>query len=159
MPNMADDLPLAVTHEVRDGCLCLHLQRAARALARRFDDAFRPFGVTNGQFSILMSLNRPFAPRIGEVAELLAMDGTTLTAAVKPLQRDGLLDVSVDPTDRRSRRLHLTDAGREVLRHTLPLWRSIHAEIEAELPRIDLDATRADLRALAARPSSATPPE
>ena len=149
--NIDADLPLAVTLEVRDGCLCLHLQRAARAVARRFDDAFRPHGVTNGQFSILMSLNRPSAPHIGEVAELLAMDGTTLTAALKPLRRNGLVDVSVDTADRRSRRLTLTDAGRAVLRQCLPIWRSTHADIESELPRLDLDATRADLRALSTR--------
>ena len=45
--------------EVRDACLCLHARRAARALARRFDEAFRPIGITNGQFSLLASLNRP----------------------------------------------------------------------------------------------------
>jgi hypothetical protein len=44
---------------VRDSCLCLHVQRAARALARRFDNALRPLGLTNGQFSLMMSLNRP----------------------------------------------------------------------------------------------------
>lgn len=55
-------LPFRLTIEVRDACLCLHVQRAARALARRFDEALRPVGLTNGQFSLLMALNRP-APR------------------------------------------------------------------------------------------------
>ena len=82
---MDERLPLAVTHEVRDRCLCLHLQRAARAVARRFDVALRPVGLTNGQYSLLMSLNRPQPPRIGDVARLLAMDRTTLTANLKPL--------------------------------------------------------------------------
>jgi hypothetical protein len=66
---------------VRDSCLCLHVQRTARTLARRFDNALRPLGLTNGQFSLMMSLNRPEAPEIGAVASLLAMDRTTLTAA------------------------------------------------------------------------------
>ena len=65
---MRDDLPLSITHEVRDRCLCLHIQRTARLIARRFDEALRPFGLTNGQFSLLMSLNRPQAPRIGDLA-------------------------------------------------------------------------------------------
>src|SRR5215510_10810975 len=91
--------------EVRDRCLCLHAQRAARALARRFDDAFRPFGLTNGQFSLLMSLHRAEPPGLGSVASLLAMDRTTLTAALKPLARRGLIEVTVDEGDRRSRRL------------------------------------------------------
>ena len=93
------------TIDVRDRCLCLHVQRAARRLARRFDDALRPFGLTNGQFSLMMSLNRPEPPRLGEVADFLAMDRTTLTAAIKPLERQGLIHSRPDPDDRRARRL------------------------------------------------------
>src|ERR1700760_4907792 len=74
---------------VRDCCLCLHVQRAARALARRFDDALRPLSLTNGQFSLMMSLNRPEPAGMASVASLLAMDRTTLTAALKPLERRG----------------------------------------------------------------------
>ena len=64
----AAELGHAVTLMVRDRCLCLHVQRAARALARRFDDVFRPFDVTSGQFSLLMSLNRREPPTLGNVA-------------------------------------------------------------------------------------------
>src|SRR5207344_1175735 len=109
------ELPLSATHEVRDACLCLHVQRAARALARRFDEVFRPLDLTHGQFSLLTSLNRPEPPSIGSVATLLAMDRTTLTANLKPLERRGLVKVSVDRDDRRSRRLILTAAGRSSL--------------------------------------------
>ena len=98
--SMRDDLPLTVTLEVRDRCLCLHVHRAARVLARRFDDALRAFGLTHGQFSLLMSLNRPFPPTIGEVAQLLAMDRTTLTANLKPLERRKLLAYGVQATQR-----------------------------------------------------------
>ena len=56
------------TLHVRDHCLCLAAQRAARALARRFDEALKPAGITSGQFSLLMSLNRPAPPTIGSVA-------------------------------------------------------------------------------------------
>jgi hypothetical protein len=66
------ELPLSATHQVRDACLCLHVQRAARALARHFDEVFRPLGLTHGQFSLLTSLNRPEPPTIGSVAVLLA---------------------------------------------------------------------------------------
>ena len=63
-----DVLPFSATIEVRDACLCLHVQRAARMLARRFDEALRPFDLTSGQFSLLVSLNRPEPPTIGSVA-------------------------------------------------------------------------------------------
>src|SRR6516225_9864674 len=88
---------------VRDSCLCLHVQRAARALARHFDTALRPLGLTNGQFSLMMSLNRPEAPTIGAVAALLAMDRTTLTAALKPLLRRRLLKITNNRNDHRAR--------------------------------------------------------
>ena len=136
------------TRKVRDACLCLHLQRAARAVARRFDEALRPLGLTSGQFSLLMSLNRPEPPTIGSVAALLAMDRTTLTANLKPLERRGLVEVSVDDTDRRSRRLLLTPAGRALLVATVPVWQSEHQAIEQLLAESDPDRLRAELRAL-----------
>jgi len=73
------------THFVRDHCLCLASQRAARALSRRFDERFRALGITSGQFSLLNALNRPVPPSIGSVADLLVMDRTSLTANLKPM--------------------------------------------------------------------------
>jgi DNA-binding MarR family transcriptional regulator len=139
------DLPLAVTHMVRDACLCLHTQRAARTLARRFDEAFRPVGLTNGQFSLLTALNRPEPPTLGSVATLLAMDRTTLTAALKPLERRRLVKIQVDKEDRRSRRLVLTGAGRALLAKALPIWKSEHGLLDRELEAFGLPHLRAAL--------------
>lgn len=147
--TMRDDLPIRLTHEVRDRCLCLHVQRAARALARRFDEALRPSGLTSGQFSLLMSLNRPVPPRLGDLVPLLAMDRTTVTANLKPLERRGLVRVRVDEADRRGRRLELTDAGRDVLAAAVPLWRAAHDAIDRLLPDDGPDRLRGQLRALA----------
>jgi DNA-binding MarR family transcriptional regulator len=138
----------AVTHHVRDHCLCLHVQRAARALGRRFDDALRPLELTQGQFSLLMSLNRREPPRIGDVALLLAMDRTTLTANLKPLHRRGLVQVRPDKEDRRSRRLTLTAGGRALLAAAVPTWMRAHAEAERLLTRSSADTLRATLREL-----------
>ena len=145
---MSKRISFDTTLQVRDTCLCLHAQRAARALARRFDEALRPVGLTNGQFSLLMSLNRPQPPAIAPVAQLLAMDRTTLTAALKPLQRDGLVDIDPDPADRRSRLLKLTDQGHAVLARAMPIWRRTHAEIEAQLGGLDVDVLREGLGTL-----------
>lgn len=142
------DVPFATTLLVRDTCLCLHVQRAARALARRFDEALRPVGLTNGQFSLLMSLNRPEPPGMAAVATLLAMDRTTLTAALKPLERRGLVEVSADPRDRRSRLLRLTPAGRDVLASAVPIWTRTHAAVESTLDGANPDGFRNDLRSL-----------
>lgn len=143
-----DEPSFSTTLLVRDACLCLHVQRAARALARRFDDALRPVGLTSGQFSLLMSLNRPKPPTMGSVASLLAMDRTTLTANVKPLERRGLLAISPDPSDRRSRLLTLTEAGRVALRLAVPIWKSEHEAVERLVTGSDPETLRADLRAL-----------
>jgi DNA-binding MarR family transcriptional regulator len=147
---MSKTFPFEITHEVRDACLCLHAQRAARALARRFDKAFRSVELTSGQFSLLMSLNRPQPPAMGPVAHQLAMDRTTLTATLKPLERRGLVTISVGPRDRRNRVLSLTDAGRTLLAAALPIWRETHAEIQAQSPGLDAGALRSALSGLAA---------
>ena len=138
-------LPFATTLHVRDRCLCLHVQRAARALARRFDDVLRPLGLTQGQFSLLMSLNRPEPPNIGDVATLLAMDRTTLTANLKPLERRRLVKVRVDKADKRGRRLVLTAAGHALLVAAAPVWTKTHAETERLLTRSSPDTLRATL--------------
>jgi DNA-binding MarR family transcriptional regulator len=141
-------LPYAVTPVVRDCCLCLHAQRAARALARRFDEALRPLDLTNGQFSLLMSLNRPAPPNLGSVASLLAMDRTTLTAALKVLERRRLVKVAVDQEDKRNRLLTITPAGRALLNKAFPIWKKTHAAVDKGLAGLNTDALRGALRAL-----------
>jgi DNA-binding MarR family transcriptional regulator len=144
-----DALPgLETTHRVRDACLCLHAQRAARALARRFDEALRPLGLTNGQFSLLASLNRPEPPSMGAVASLLTLDRTTLTAALKPLQRRGLVEVRPDPADRRSRLLELTEAGRALIAAALPVWEHTHAVLDNALGDERAESLRQGLKAV-----------
>jgi len=145
----------SVTHHIRDTCLCLHIQRAARAVGRRYDDALRPMRLTNGQFSLLMSLNRAEAPSIGSVAALLAMDRTTLTANLKPLERRGLVKVAVDAADRRSRLMSLTPAGRALLAAAIPLWKRAQTMNERLVSPSSGDRLRADLRALSKEMSAA----
>jgi DNA-binding MarR family transcriptional regulator len=145
----SSNLSFETTIHVRDRCLCLAAQSAARALARRFDEALRPTGLTSGQFSLLMSLNAPQAPTLGTVAGVLAMDRTTLTANLKPLERRGLVTSAVDPDDRRGRRLSLTKSGRTVLRKALPIWQRTQGELEARFTRAtDADELREGLRTL-----------
>lgn len=145
-----DSPSLAVTHEVRDACLCLHSQRAARTLARRFDDALQAVNLSSGQFSLLVSLNRPEPPSLGAVAQLLAMDRTTLTANLKPLQRRALVKVAVDKHDRRSRLLVLTAAGKNLLAKAVPIWRRTHAELDRRFSARRLAQLRSGLLALTA---------
>jgi DNA-binding MarR family transcriptional regulator len=141
-------VPHETTLLVRDCCLCLHVQRAARALARRFDEALRSLDLTNGQFSLLMSLNRPEPPVMADVASLLAMDRTTLTAALKPLERRVLVTVTRSPADRRSRLIALTPKGIRLLALAVPIWERTHREVEGLLPDQNPNRLRSNLRAL-----------
>lgn len=143
-----DLLPRDTVRHVRDTCLCLAAQRAARRLARRFDAALRPFGLTNGQFSLMVALNQAEPPPIGRLAPFLGMDPSTLTAAVKPLARRGLLTVEIDPEDRRSRRLRITPEGVTLMRQAVKVWWSTHAEVEATLGGDRAIALRAGLAAI-----------
>ena len=78
------------------------------------------------------------------VASLLAMDRTTLTAALKPLERRGLLEITADPDDRRARVMTLTSKGRRLLARAVPIWKRTHRAIEDLLNARELDAREPD---------------
>jgi DNA-binding MarR family transcriptional regulator len=147
-PVTSASVPFQTTAHVRDHCLCFAIQRAARTLARRFDEALRPVGLTSGQFSLLMALNQPLPPSIGGAAALLAMDRTTLTAGLNRLGRRGLVATTIDPDDRRGRLISLTKAGRIALRSAVPIWRRTHKEIDRLLSPAAGKTLRSRLRAL-----------
>jgi len=127
-------------------CYSLALRRAARAVSRQYDKALAPLALNNGQFSMLALLAGLGPVRIQKIAETLAMDRTTLTAALKPLERRGLVKSAVDRNDKRSRTLKLTAAGRKLLKSALPIWKREHAALEKQIG--NADQLRADLRAL-----------
>jgi DNA-binding MarR family transcriptional regulator len=144
---------LEMARMIGDTCLCLDVQRASRAIGRRFDEAFRPLGLNNGQFSLLMALNRPTPPTMSSLAERLAMDRTTTTANLKPLERRGLVAIRRDEQDARVRRIVLTEAGRAVLAEAVDRWRAANRAVLARLGGTDLAALRSALRTIAeARP-------
>ncbi len=146
--NQNDKVPFSSTLMVRDSCLCLHVRRAARTIARRFDDAFRPLDLTSGQYSLLMSLNRPHPPHMQDVADLLAMDRTTLTANLKPLERRGLVAIDIDPKDKRSRLLTLTDQGMALLVKAFPIWQKTQKDLNALVANSDSRHLLTDLISL-----------
>jgi len=149
--SMTKPLDREIVLHVAETCLCLHAQRAARALARLFDNALRPVGLSNGQFSLLMALNRPEPPSISALAPFLAMDRTSLTAALKPLERRGLVQIRPDQADRRSRQVQITGEGVALLETALPIWRETHARLDAALADGAPGRLRTDLRQVPAQ--------
>ena len=137
------------TRMVRDSCLCLHVQRASRAIGRMFDDAFRPLGLNNFQFSLLMMLNRPSPPTIGGLAESLAMDRTTIPANLKPLERRGLLMVRRDEQDSRIKHVVLTSAGRALLTKAVKHWQAVNDAVRSKMRSTELPALYSGLDTIA----------
>ena len=135
---------------VANNCLCLRVQRASRAIARHFDRAFRPLDLNNWQFSLLMHLCRPTPLTVSELAEKLAMDRTTTTANLKPLERRGLVAIHRDDKDARVKRVSLTDAGRAVLAEAIEHWRTANDAIVARLRDVDLGSLHSALKTIAA---------
>lgn len=154
---LTDDWLFAATYEVRDRCLCLHLQAAARAVADRFDAALKPLGLTSGEYSLLVVLSRPQPPRAADVERLLVMEPAALVAALAPLEHRGLLavvpdsstDPAPDPSEECGYRLELTTAGFLLLAQALAVWRSVHESLGKLLVGSDPGALRGDLLALA----------
>src|ERR671910_437990 len=140
---------LKVARMIGDTCLCLDVQRASRAIGRRFDEAFRPLGLNNWQFSLLMALNGPTPLTMSSLAERLAMDRTTTTGNLKPLERRGLVEVRRDEQDARVRRIVLTDAGRGLLAEAVDRWRAANDAVIASLSGTDVAAFRSSLRTIA----------
>lgn len=145
-----DELTADSTGMLAEMCLCSNVQRAARSIGRRFDEAFRPVDLTNWQFTLMVALNRPEPPTINTLAQDLAIDRTTITANLKPLERRGLVTVKQDVADRRVRRIALTESGRTLLRDAYAIWKRVQGSVERDLALDDLEAFRAGLRAAAA---------
>lgn len=144
-PAVADDLARAVAQT----CLCLAVQRASRAVGRHFDEAFRPLGLTNWQFSLLAMLSRPEPFTVTRLAEALGMDRTTITSNLKPLARKELVSVAPDARDRRIRRVVLTQAGQDLLDLAMRQWQAANAAVEARLGEVDPITLRTALDELA----------
>lgn len=143
-------LPAETVQHVATTCLCLHAQRAARSLARAFDTALRPLELSSGQFSLLMALNRNEPQTVGQLAQFLAMDRTSVTAALKPLERRGLVAIRTGKVDRRNRIVTITGTGVALMHQAVPVWQATHARLDAGLAQGIAERLRSDLGAVGA---------
>jgi DNA-binding MarR family transcriptional regulator len=111
-------------------CNNLALRKAARYLGATYDKALAPTGLRATQFNILQRLSTEDQITITSLAEMIAMDRTTLATNLKPLAREGLVTVEPSPTDRRARIVTLTADGLARMKAALPYWRTVQAEFE-----------------------------
>jgi len=130
-------------------CVCLGVNRAARGITRRYDEALKPLGLTSGQFSILSALAQEAPVSLGTVARLLGMDRTTLNRNLKPLVEGGLVAVGAGAADRRVRGLSLTAAGSTLVDSALPHWQAAQRDSRRRLGDAHWPELRAVLASLA----------
>ena len=118
---------------IGESCTCLALRKAARDIARRYDEAFRPLDINNGQFAMLTAIAGLQPAGIQALGRRLGMDRTTVTAALKPLERRGLVQIDVSEGDLRGRAVTLTPQGQAILKDAVPLWKKVQAETARQL--------------------------
>ncbi len=126
-------------------CVSYRLRRAARKAARFYDDALRPSGLRNTQFSLLGALDLLGETSIGDLSEELAIDGTTLTRNLEILVRRGLVE-NIAAEDARVRNVRLTGLGKETYEEAVPLWREAQQHLLEALEPKRWTGMRAQLR-------------
>ena len=149
---MARKAPLPAPEMI--GCTCKHLRMATRRLSQIYDRHLEPLGLTITQYSLLAQLGAHDGISIGAFAEKLAMDPTTLTRNLRPLQRRGLVLTVADPRDKRTRGLHLTVKGRAARLAAQPVWARAQREIEDAFGHADTAALHGTLQRLIDRLAS-----
>ena len=134
--------------DVAENCVCAHLRRAARAVTNTYDEALRPLGLRATQMTLLVGLAHFDQVSFSRLGSVLAMDRTTLTRNIGPLEREGLLEIASDRDDARRKLLRLTPRGRETLRAALPIWRKVQRQALSKLGDAQWKAIRQRLAVL-----------
>ncbi len=115
------------------GCTAFKVRRLARRLTQIYDEALAPFGLTVGQIGVLASLKRREGIGVGELAERLSADASTVSRLLKPLENAGFLVLEADPDDGRAKRVRLTDAGADKRLAASVGWEAAQARVHVAL--------------------------
>lgn len=131
-------------HDDLSACICNKTRTAARVVTRLYDEALRPIHLRTTQFALLAALGDEGAMSIAALAKLMAMDRSTLTRNLRPLETQGLVALG-DEGWRRSRSIEITAKGRARLRQGLPHWESAQREVLSRLGASNWSRVQADL--------------
>jgi DNA-binding MarR family transcriptional regulator len=136
-------------HKAED-CNCFALRSAARHVTQLYDQFLAPAGLRTTQFSILAKLKRGGALTINALAGDMVMDRSTLGRNIQPLERDGLIAIEADASDRRAKVLRLTATGEKRLQAARAAWSQAQDRFETNFGRKRSAEMRAMMRAVAA---------
>jgi DNA-binding MarR family transcriptional regulator len=129
-------------------CNCTALRKASRRISQLYDTALGPSGLKTTQRTILAQISRSEPTTVGALAEALVMDSGALAHTLKPLERDRLVAIKIDPDDRRNRLITLTPRGRAKLAETDALWAKAQQGFEIAFGGAESEALREALRFL-----------
>jgi DNA-binding MarR family transcriptional regulator len=129
-------------------CNCTTLRKASRRISQLYDTALAPSGLKTTQRAILAQIGRSQPTTVGALAEALVMDSGALAHTLKPLERDGFVEVMIDPDDRRNRLIALTPTGRAKLAETDALWAKAQRGFELAFGGTESEALREALQFL-----------
>jgi DNA-binding MarR family transcriptional regulator len=129
-------------------CNCTTLRKASRRISQLYDTALAPSGLKTTQRAILAQIGRSQPTTVGALAEALVMDSGALAHTLKPLERDGFVEVTIDPDDRRNRLIALTPTGRAKLAETDALWAKAQRGFELAFGGTESEALREALQFL-----------
>ena len=121
-----------LSSDVAGVCACRKMRQASRKITRMYDEVLRPAGIKATQFNVLAIVALEDEATLTELAETLGMDRTTLSRNLRPLERDGLVEVSAEGY-RRARSANITNKGVAVMEKALPLWRSAQKSLKRRL--------------------------
>ena len=122
MPAMSTRLP----------CYCATMRQATRVISQKYEAALRGTQLTITQYTLLTALTEMPRPRVSDLAEVLAMDQTTLSRTLKVMERDGVIS-SAPGEDQRESRWIITALGRSRFRRAFPRWQEAQRSVEKAL--------------------------
>jgi DNA-binding MarR family transcriptional regulator len=137
-------------------CNCTALRKASRRISQLYDSALLPTGLKTTQRSILTQIRRAQSTTVGNLAEALVMDSGALAHTLKPLERDKLISIDIDPKDRRNRLITLTPLGHTRLAASDTLWENAQHAFEQAFGHVKSKALRDAMRLLVSDKFAAT---
>ena len=115
--------------DIVQACRCTHVRRISRVITNIYDEALKGIGLKSTQFTLLVAIALSKASKLTDVANLLFMDLTTLTRSVQRLEKNNLVKLEFDESDRRNRLVSVTEIGQKKLIEAIPLWKQAQEEV------------------------------
>jgi DNA-binding MarR family transcriptional regulator len=113
--------------------LAFNLSSLGYAVSKGFSHVLAPFDLHPREFALLRAVGFQEGLAQQALGDRLQIPRSRMVAIVDELERRRLLERRPNPTDRRVRELHLTDAGRQLLDHAIQAAVAYEKQISSPL--------------------------